>query len=178
MTESKPHNDPFKTAQANQSVTRTWDPIKPPPITGVEVVDIKNVVYKSGVLTEIFRSEWFEDFPIRHIVHVSMLPGETTQWHCHKQQRDIIFPVRGQLRIGLYDSRPDSKTKGEGYVQNFNLHRPRYLIAPPGVWHSLRNMDLAAEAAYIVLNDIAYEYDSPDDWTLAKGAPEIPVSLD
>lgn len=170
--------DPFQKAQARQSVTKDWDPINPPPIDGLCVVDVKNVIYKGGVLTELFRSEWFEDFPIRHVIHVSMLAGETTQWHCHKQQRDIIFPVRGQIRIGFFDSRPNSPTMGEGCVLNFNLHRPRYVIVPPGVWHSLKNGNPAEDAAYIVLNDIVYKYEAPDDWTLVKDAPEIPISLD
>lgn len=155
-----------------------WDPLVPPPIDGVALVDVKNVVYKSGVLTEIFRAEWFEDFPVRHIVHVSMLAGETSQWHCHKSQRDIIFPVRGHLRIGLYDSRPDSASTGKGCVLNCNLHRPRYLVVPPGVWHGLKNVSRSEDASYIVINDTEYRYDAPDDWTLARGAPDIPVSLD
>jgi dTDP-4-dehydrorhamnose 3,5-epimerase len=63
-------------------------------------------------------------------------------------------------------------------VLNFNLHRPRYVVVPPGVWHCLRNVSPARDAAYIVLNDTEYRYDAPDDWTLAKDAAEIPVSLD
>jgi dTDP-4-dehydrorhamnose 3,5-epimerase len=94
-------SDAFEAARANASVTADWDPIAPPPIAGVRLVDVKNVVYKNGVLTEIFRAEWFEDFTIRHVVHVSIVAGETSQWHCHKVQQDVIFPVTGQLRVGL-----------------------------------------------------------------------------
>lgn len=178
VTKHTEAGDPFTSAQAKASVTSSWDPINPPPIDGLVLTDVKNVVYKSGVLTEVYRSEWFEDFPVRHIIHVSLVAGETTQWHCHKRQRDIIFPIRGQIRIGFFDSRPDSPTNGKGCVLNFNLHRPRYIDVPPGVWHSLKNVSPSEEAAYIVVNDIVYEYDEPDDWTLTKDAPEIPVSLD
>lgn len=177
MKRSQAQN-PFEAAQARQSITKTWDPLKPPPIDGVKVVDVKNVVLKSGLLTELFREEWVEDFPVRHVVLASMLPGATTNWHCHKKQGDIIFPVAGQIRIGLYDSRKNSPTCHMGCTLNFNLHRPRYIIVPPGVWHALRNTNTADAASYVVINDVVYDYETPDDWTLAPGAPEIPVSLD
>ncbi len=176
--EHRETQNPFETAQAKQSITRTWDPLKPPPIEGVEVVDVKNVVIKSGMLTELFRDEWFEDFPVRHVVMASMLPGATTNWHCHKKQGDIIFPVSGQIRVGLYDNREGSSTCNVGCTLNFNLHRPRYLVVPPGVWHALRNTNLAEPSSYVVINDVVYDYEAPDDWTLAPGAKEIPVSLD
>lgn len=171
-------SDLFKAARSSQTITSTWDPIKPPPIDGVRMVDVKNVVFRSGVLTEIFRSDWFEGFNVKHVVHVSLLPGSISQWHCHQEQLDIVFPVRGQIRIGLYDDRPDSATRGEGCVLDFNLHRPRYVFVPPGVWHSVKNADQANEAAYLVCNDTLFDYEAPDDWTLAAGAAEIPVSLD
>lgn len=176
--EHRDPQDPFEKAQARQSITKTWDPLKPPPIEGVKLTDVKNVVMKSGMLTELFREEWFEDFPVRHVIMASMLPGAVTNWHCHKTQGDIIFPVAGQIRIGLYDSRVDSPTCNVGCTFNFNLHRPRYLVVPTGVWHALRNTNPAEPASYVVINDVVYDYEAPDDWTLAPGAPEIPVSLD
>ncbi len=165
-------------ARARQTLTKDWDPITPPPIEGVSVCDVKNVIYRGGVLTELYRPEWFSEapFPIGHVVHVSLLPGQVTQWHCHHRQRDIVFPVRGFIRIGLYDARPSSPTVGKSFALNFNLHRPRYLIIPQGVWHSLRNIG-PEEAVYIVLNDLPYEYENPDDWTLAPDSPALPANL-
>ena len=170
--------DPFTKAQAKQSITSDWDPLQPPPIDGVKLVEVKNVLIKSGMLTELFREEWFEDFQVRHVIIASMLPGSTTNWHCHQTQGDIIFPVSGQIRIGLYDSRVGSPTCNVGCTLNFNLHRPRYLVVPVGVWHALRNTNPADAASYVVINDAVYDYETPDDWTLAPGTPEIPVSLD
>jgi dTDP-4-dehydrorhamnose 3,5-epimerase len=109
-------------------------------------------------------------------VHVSLLPGLVTQWHCHHVQRDIVCPVRGFLRIALYDARQDSPTQGKCFAMNFNLHRPRYLHIPPGVWHALKNVG-TDEAVYIVLNDVPFDYESPDDWTLAQDSPALPSGL-
>jgi dTDP-4-dehydrorhamnose 3,5-epimerase len=167
----------IKETRANQTVTADWDTISPPPIDGLFVKDVKNVIYRNGTLTELFRAEWFEDFPVRHITHVSVIPGKTTQWHRHRQQRDILFPVRGYVRIGFYDGREDSPTHGKSCVINFHISRPRYVYIPPGVWHSLRNIS-NEEAVYIVLNDVEFYYSNPDDWLLPPGSSAIPVNLD
>jgi len=164
-------------SRARQTVDANWDPIAAPVIDGVFLRDVKNVVYRGGVLTELFRSEWFAgEFPIGHVTHVSLLPALSTQWHCHHHQRDIIFPVRGTLRIGLYDARQDSPTLGKSCAINFNLHRPRYLHVPPGVWHCLRNIG-PEEAIYVVMNDLPYDYEHPDDWTLAPDSSAIPDGI-
>jgi len=164
-------------AQARPSITADWNPLREAPITGVRVCDVKNVVYRNGALTEIYRPEWFAgEFNVQHVILATILPGEMSQWHCHHQQKDIIFPIRGFIRIGLYDARPDSPTFGISHVQTFHLQRPRYVCVPTGVWHALRNIG-HEEAQYIVLNDLPYEYEHPDDWTLPAGAPAIPVSL-
>jgi dTDP-4-dehydrorhamnose 3,5-epimerase len=165
--------------QSPASLTATWDPLKPPDIHGVLIRDVKNVVYSKGALTELFRSEWFDaaPFDVRHVTLVSLLPGQTTQWHRHRQQRDVVFPIVGTIRIGLFDPRADSPTLGKGMVVTFNLLRPRWLYIPPGVWHALRNVG-AEDASYIVLNDTMFDYAAPDDWVLPAGSELIPVSLD
>jgi dTDP-4-dehydrorhamnose 3,5-epimerase len=168
----------FPESRAEASVDAEWNFLKPPPIEGVRLVDVKNLVIRGGALTEIFRQEWFgDDFPVRHITHVVSLPGTVSHWHCHHEQSDVIFPIRGYLRIGLYDARPGSPTEGASFVGTFHLQRPRYVFVPPGVWHALRNVG-PEEAAYLVLNDTVYDYARPDDWKLPADAPDIPVSLD
>ena len=167
----------LREARADPSVDASWNPLEPPPIDGVYLREVKNVVYGGGVLTELYRPEWFADaFPIGHVVHVSLLPGKVTQWHCHKRQRDIVFPVRGTLRMGFHDGREESPTFGQSFAMNFNLARPRYVHIPTGVWHCLKNVG-PEEAVYVVLNDLPYEYDAPDDWVLAADSPEIPFSI-
>lgn len=168
----------LREAKAKPTITAEWNPLHPPPIQGLAVREVKNVVYRNGALTEIYRPEWFDgEFEVEHVVHVSMLPGQTSQWHCHHKQQDIVFPVRGYLRIGLYDARPDSPTFGKSYVATFNPLRPRYIYIPTGVWHALRNIG-PDEAAYIVLNDQPFHYGDPDDWVLPADMGTIPVNLD
>lgn len=167
----------LRAARAEPSVTNTWDPLEPPPIDGVDISEVKNVVYGGGVLTELYRAEWFDDsFPVGHVVHVSLMPGQVTKWHCHKLQRDIVFPVCGTLRMGFHDGREASPTFGRSFAMNFDPRRPRYVHIPTGVWHCLKNVG-AADAVYVVLNDLPYEYEAPDDWVLAADSPDIPFSI-
>jgi dTDP-4-dehydrorhamnose 3,5-epimerase len=155
-----------------------WDPVAAPPIAGVFIRDVKSVVIRNGVLTELYRSDWFaDDMAARHVTLVTLLPGHVSQWHAHREQRDIVFPIRGHIKAGLFDDRESSPTYRKSQTAVFNLHRPRYVFIPPGIWHALKNVG-TDEAAYVVVNDRPYDYADPDDWLLPAGAADIPVNLD
>jgi dTDP-4-dehydrorhamnose 3,5-epimerase len=164
--------------RAPPTMSHDWLPVGQPTIQGLQIREVRNVVYRNGVLTELFRSEWFDPpFSVAHAVYVAMLPQSSSTWHCHAHQQDVLFPVQGQLRLGFYDDREDSPTYRTSLVVNASIMRPTYVVVPPGVWHALRNPTHEA-AAYVVFNDQPYVYDAPDDWILPVGADAIPCSLD
>lgn len=164
--------------QAPQTVTSDWVPVNPVAIPGVEVKELRNVAIRSGVLTECYRPEWFEDpFRAGHVVYMALIAGGVSSWHCHRRQRDVIVPVAGQLRIGLYDDRPDSSAFGDFRLLHVSVARPVALRVPPLVWHAIKN-PTSEPAAYIVVNDVPYSYQDPDDWTLPPGSSAIPYTLD
>ncbi len=164
--------------RAPATMAEDWLPVGQPRIEGLEIREVKNVVYRNGVLTELFRSEWFDPpMPVGHVVHVEMMAGGVSTWHCHKVQRDIVFPVRGQFRIGFYDDRESSPTYRTSLVVSAGIMRPTYYSIPPGVWHALKNTTQES-AAYVVINDVPFIYDDPDDWILPVGAAAIPCKLD
>jgi dTDP-4-dehydrorhamnose 3,5-epimerase len=159
-------------------VTADWEKLEKLPIQGVQVKEIKNVVIRSGILTECYRPEWFDDpFHAGHVIYMALMAGGMSSWHCHRRQRDVIIPVRGQLRIGLYDDRPESPTYRCFKTLNTSVARPVALHVPPMVWHAIKN-PASEEAAYIVVNDEPYHYEEPDDWILPPGSTAIPHSLD
>ena len=163
---------------APQTVTADWQFVKPIAIHGVQVKEIRNVPIRSGVLTECYRPEWFEDpFRAGHIVYMSLMAGAGSAWHCHKRQRDVIVPVSGQMRIGLYDDRPESPTFRTFRLLHLSAARPMAVRVPPLVWHAIKN-PAGEPAAYIVVNDEPYRYEEPDDWILSTGSGAIPHSLD
>jgi dTDP-4-dehydrorhamnose 3,5-epimerase len=164
--------------QAAQTVTADWQPVNPTPIHGVEIKEIRNVVIRSGILTECYRPEWFEDpFHAGHVVYMSLMAGGVSSWHCHRRQKDVIVPVSGQLRIGLFDDRPDSPTFRCFKMLHTSVARPTAIRVPPLVWHAIKN-PTNKPAAYIVVNDLPYNYEDPDDWTLPHGSNAIPHTLD
>lgn len=164
--------------RAPQTVTADWAPVGLRLINGVAIKEIKNVVIKSGVLTEVFRPEWFDPpFVPRHMIHMALLPGEISSWHCHRRQSDIIVAILGQLRIGLYDDRPEAVTYKSFTLLNAGIARPMAVRVPPLVWHAIKN-PTAAAAAYVVINDEVFNYEEPDDWLLPPGSDAIPHRLD
>lgn len=50
--------------RAVQTVDRDWMPVAPIGIGGVHLKELKNVVIRSGILTECFRPEWFAPPPV------------------------------------------------------------------------------------------------------------------
>jgi dTDP-4-dehydrorhamnose 3,5-epimerase len=164
--------------RAPQTVTADWLPVGEAPFAGVQVKEIRNVVVRAGVLTECFRPEWFDPpFAARHMIHMALLPGGLSSWHCHRRQSDVIVPVRGQMRVGLYDDRAESATYRAFRMVHVSLARPVAIRVPPQVWHAIRN-PASEEAAYVVVNDEVYDYAEPDDWTLPPGSDAIPHRLD
>jgi dTDP-4-dehydrorhamnose 3,5-epimerase len=164
--------------RAPQTVTSDWTPVSGPSIEGVLIKEIRNVTIRSGVLTECFRPEWFDPpFLACHVVHMALLPGGISNWHCHREQLDVIVAIRGQLRIGLFDGRPDSRSYRQFQLVHVSIQRPVAIQVPPLVWHGIKN-PTGEEAAYIVVNDQPFHYEQPDDWTLPPGSNLIPHSLD
>lgn len=178
MPKEAPRTALEQARRAPQTVTADWLPVDPIPIHGVEIKEIRNVAIRSGILTECYRPEWFEDpFQAGHVVHMSLMAGGISSWHCHRRQKDVIVPVGGQLRIGLYDDRPDSPTYRCFKLLHASVARPIAIRVPPLVWHAIRN-PTNEPAAYIVVNDLPYRYEDPDDWTLPPGSNAIPHSLE
>jgi dTDP-4-dehydrorhamnose 3,5-epimerase len=164
--------------RAPQSVSADWQPVIPLGIQDVQVKEIRNVAVRSGVLTECYRPEWFEDpFQAGHVVYMSLMAGGISSWHCHRRQRDVIIAVAGQIRVGLYDDRPESTSYGAFKILNLAVARPMALRVPPLVWHAIKN-PTSEPAAYIVVNDEPYRYEDPDDWILPSGSNAIPHGLD
>lgn len=155
------------------SVSANWD-VKTELIDGVQVKDVRNIVTRNGITTELFRSEWgIMDGPIEHMIHVTFRPGALSAWHMHKLKTDHVFVVSGLIRAALYDPREDSPTFG--HVNEFHLShvRPELLVVPPNVFHGLQN--LAGEAStFVNFFDAQYEYDNPDEWRLPQDTEEIP----
>jgi dTDP-4-dehydrorhamnose 3,5-epimerase len=159
-----------------QSVTADWTVLQEP-IAGVELIEVRHVLRDSGHLTEVLRRDWFGgQVEIDQVFQVTLRGNAISAWHVHLRTTDRLFVSSGEVKIALYDARPDSETRG--LVNEFRLgeRRAGLVIVPPGVWHGLRNL---SQDTSTVLNlvDCAYAYEDPDHWRVPHDSPEIPYRI-
>lgn len=148
----------------------------PPRIVGARVIELGNVITRSGFMTEIFRTDWGIDISVRQVHWAQLNPGAVTDWHKHDRQTDHLVGVEGNIKLALWDDRADSASKGVAEVFRIGIVRPVMVVVPPGVWHGLRN-ESGACAGYINVTDMLYDYGNPDNWRLTPGSKEAPEIL-
>jgi dTDP-4-dehydrorhamnose 3,5-epimerase len=147
------------------------------PIDGVEVREVRNIVTRNGLTTEVYRTDWPEAAgAVAQALYVSLRPGAISAWHCHERQFDRIFVVQGSVKLVLYDGREASATAGR--VNEFFLDRarPSLVAVPPGIWHGLQNLG-ATDCAFVNFFDRLYDHDDPDEWRLPPRNDAIPYAF-
>jgi dTDP-4-dehydrorhamnose 3,5-epimerase len=157
-----------------RTVTPAGELILPDLLDGLQLKTVQNVLARNGVVTELWRPEWLgpETRP-GHVTYVTLAASSETNWHCHSIQSDLLFVVRGLIKIAFYDDREGSPSYRRLNVLPFSPLRPTLIAIPPGIWHALKNLD-NAEAAYVTMNSRAFDYDDPDDWRLPPGDASLP----
>jgi dTDP-4-dehydrorhamnose 3,5-epimerase len=160
-----------------QSVTADWVLLRET-IDGVRLIEVRNVIGDSGHTTEVLRRDWFADVDVDvdQVFQVTLRGHAVSAWHVHLNTTDRLFVNVGQVKIVLFDSRPDSPT--QGLVNEFRLgdRRPGLVIVPAGVWHGIKNLQ-ASDGCVLNLVDRAYEYEDPDHWRLPSDSREIPYRI-
>lgn len=168
---------PVGAQKDRQSVTAEWDLIPTRLISGVIVRHVKHVPTSNGVMTEIYRRNWFNgESIVDQIFQASLEPEGISAWHAHEFITDRLFVSRGSANLVLYDGRSDSPTCG--LVNKFILgsYRPLLIIVPPKIWHGVQN--LGSDVALIVnAPDHAYHYADPDHWRLPVDTTAIPYQF-
>jgi dTDP-4-dehydrorhamnose 3,5-epimerase len=148
-----------------------------PRIEGVRILELSNVLTRSGWMTEIFRGDW-EGIAIapRQVNWVQLAPHGITDWHRHLKQTDHLVGVGGNIRLALWDGRAGSATGDASEKIRFGALHPLLVIVPPGVWHALRN-ESGEPAGYLNVTDQLYDHADPDNWRLTPGTAGVPDIL-
>ncbi len=144
-------------------------------IDGVQIKDLTRHLDERGYVMEILRSDdpLFQRFGQ---VYVSAcFPGMIKAWHAHERQTDCFCCLQGNVKIGLYDDRPDSPTNGQADAVVIGVLRPRIVMVPPGIWHGF--MAVGDETA-VVLNvpNEVYVHENPDELRRPCDDPQIPFN--
>lgn len=162
------------TTRDGESITKDWTFVGRQPIAGVRVQEMKSVPTGYGHLTEIWRQDWqLDDRPVDQVFQSVLGPGGLSAWHAHAHTTDRLFASSGDLRIVLYDARPDSETRGVVNELRFGERRPGLVVVPPKVYHGVQNVD-AGPSVLLNVVDRAYDYVAPDHYRLEWDSPEIP----
>lgn len=142
-------------------------------IDGVKVKELKVIPDQRGRLMEILRNddEIFAGFG--QVYLTTTLPGVVKAWHLHKKQTDNVVCVVGMIRLGIYDDRDDSPTKGLANEFFLGVHGPRLVQIAPGLYHGWKCVSV--EEALIV-NTVTHPYnpDEPDEFRLDAHDKTIP----
>jgi len=142
-------------------------------IQGVEVKQLARHADERGFLMEILRS----DDPIFTKFgqcYVSMnYPGVVRAWHYHQKQDDFFVVVKGMIKVGLYDMREGSPTRGE--VNEFYLGDNNNIVLkiPVGVAHGYKT--IGGDPSLLVnFPSEVYDREEPDEHRLPWNTDQIP----
>jgi len=142
-------------------------------IEGVNIKKLKKLSDERGFLMEILRCDdpLFNKFG--QVYMTTAKPGYVKAWHYHKKQTDNFVCVKGKIRVGLYDGREHSKTKGEVQEVILSLDDPILLQIPPQVFHGFEsNWD--EESIIINIPTELYSYKTPDEYRIDPFNNDIP----
>jgi dTDP-4-dehydrorhamnose 3,5-epimerase len=118
----------------------------------------------------------FWEEPVVHAYTFTVAPRRIKGWGMHKLQTDRYVVLTGQLRVVLYDGRPDSPTFHQFAEFSFADETPGFLRIPAGVWHADQNV---GEAPCRVINfpTRAFDPDAPDKYRIDPASGEIPFDF-
>lgn len=146
-------------------------------IEGVEIKQLKRHADERGFLMELLRS----DDPIFTKFgqcYVSMnYPGVVRAWHYHKKQDDFFVVVKGMIKVGLFDMREGSPTRGE--VNEFYLGDNNNILLkiPVGVAHGYKTVGVEPSLLVNFPSEV-YNAQEPDEHRLPWDTDEIPFNWD
>ncbi|PKQ28644.1 MAG: dTDP-4-dehydrorhamnose 3,5-epimerase [Candidatus Anoxymicrobium japonicum] len=142
-------------------------------IDGVVIKQLKVIPDERGRLTEMLRSddEVFERFGQAYVT--TTYPGVIKAWHMHHRQNDNVVCVRGMIKLGLYDGRVSSPTRGEVQEIFLGEHRPVLVHIPKEVYHGWKCVS-ENEAFIVNMSTELYDYDDPDEQRLPYDTDQIP----
>jgi len=140
-------------------------------IEGVEIKELLAHKDERGFFCEIIRNSdnFFQD-KFGQLSHSMALKGVFKAWHMHKKQTDWMYVAAGDIKLALYDTRQDSKTRGELTEIFMGEKSGRKVVKiPPGIAHGYKIINGPMHIVYVTDR----EYDSGDELRIPHDDPEI-----
>jgi len=130
-------------------------------IDGVEIKDLATYSDERGFFRELIRkTDDFFNEGFGQLSHSCMYPGVAKAWHIHQYQIDWWYVPIGNLKLALFDKRPNSPTRGELQTIFMGENYPaRVVKIPPGVAHGCRALGGVTHLFYVTSSP----YDPADE---------------
>ena len=146
-------------------------------IQGVEVKQLTRHADERGFLMELLR----RDDPIFTKFgqcYVSMnYPEVVRAWHYHKKQDDYFVVVKGMIKVGLFDMREGSPTRGEVSELYLGDNNNIVLKIPAGVAHGYKTVGVEPSLLVNFPTEV-YNREEPDEYRLPWNTDQIPFDWD
>lgn len=148
-------------------------------IEGVKVRSLQVNADDRGHLVEMFREDWEEYDPKPSMSYYSLsYPGVIRAWHRHTRgQIDHFVCPKGQIKVGIYDDRPESPTREELNTFVIGEHNQQVIRIPGACWHGFKVIG-NEQAMLINFPTNLYDYEAPDEERLPPDTDEIPLDWD
>lgn len=140
-------------------------------IEGVEMKELVSHEDERGFFREILRdTDGIAREGWAQASHSLMHPGVAKAWHVHPTQIDWWYVPAGDLKVGLYDLREGSPTRGQLEELFLGEHYPaRLLKIPAGVAHGCRAIGGTTHLIYFT----SRTYDPGEEGRLPHDDPSI-----
>lgn len=145
-------------------------------IDGIQVRNLKVNADERGHLVEVFREDWNEYDTEPAMAYYSITyPGIVRAWHRHlEHQIDHFVCPEGRIKVGVYDDRDASPTKGELNTFVIGEHNQQVIRIPGACWHGFQA--IGDESAMLInFPTKLYDYDDPDEERLPYDTDRIPL---
>jgi dTDP-4-dehydrorhamnose 3,5-epimerase len=160
----------------SQTVTPAGELVQEP-LDGVRIRAATTQLDERGSICEIYNPDWdFTEEPLIFVYQTTIRPGQIKGWVLHLDQDDRLFFSTGDVKVVLYDARPESPTFGRMNAHTFGETRRALLRIPAGVYHALQNVG-ERDALFINLPTQPYQHENPDKYRLPLDTPEIPYTF-
>ena len=146
----------------------------------IEGVDLRRLEPKAdgrGNLIVMLSDLFGEAYHTPHVYLVTAAARSVRAWVYHRRQSDRLAYARGQVRVVLYDLRPESRTYGVLNVIDVGEANKVLLTIPPFVVHGVQNLG-DEDTFFVNMPTRAYDPTNPDKARIPKDHPDIPYRFE
>lgn len=146
-------------------------------IEGVRMRELVLHTDDRGTVCEMFDPRWgWHPDPLVFSYFYTIRPGLIKGWAMHKTHEDRYCLLQGEMKVVLYDARPEASTFREIREIYLTEHRRQLLSIPIGVWHADQNVG-SKDCLIVNFPTIQYDHANPDKYRLPLDTDLIPYKF-